>query len=65
LLLHGYQKPNSLAAKALIALKKQGIGVYNKETKKSHANQKAVKIYVPVLSVKSVSAMKFNQTYAN
>ena len=46
LLIHGTQPAGSDAGKALSALKKQGLGFYNEETKKINEQEKQVKIYV-------------------
>ena len=47
LLLHGTQPLNSIASKALIQLKKQGLGFYTEEKKQARM-EKPIKIYVKI-----------------
>jgi hypothetical protein len=59
LLIHSTQPAGSEAGKALSALKKQGLGFYNEETKSRNKLETPIKIYVTALSIKTPKKNKF------
>jgi len=73
LLLHGHQPSNTPAATALNILRKQGLGMYGKGTKKPtaprsgkiHITLQNGEIYLPLVAIKQQTKFKGNKSYVN